>query len=64
MPDIYASFDKPVVEKDRPIWSDAYEVGRQIGAGVAVDLPRMVGQGVRRVSRDGGMVDELARGVV
>lgn len=64
MPDIYASFDKPVVEKDRPFWSDTYEVGRQIGAGVAVDLPRMVGQGIRRVSRDGGMVDELARSVV
>ncbi len=33
--------------KDKPFYSDAYEVGRQVAAGAAVDLPRMVGQGLR-----------------
>jgi hypothetical protein len=31
----------------RSFASDVYEVGRQVGAGAAVDLPRMVGQGLR-----------------
>jgi hypothetical protein len=65
MPSLFDSFGAPSKkEEDRPFWSDAYEVGRQVGAGFAVDLPRMVGQGLRRVAPDGSSLDEFGRSVV
>lgn len=51
----------PATPEDKPWYSDAYEVGRQVGAGAAVDLPRMVGQGLRWVSRDGSSLDDTGR---
>lgn len=49
---------------DRPVTGDIYEVGRQLGAGIAVDLPRMVGQGMRRLAPDGSRVDQWGRAIV
>jgi hypothetical protein len=45
---------------DKPWYDDAAEVGRQVGAGVAVDLPRMAGQGLRVVP-DTSFIDNLPR---
>lgn len=49
---------------DKPWYDDAKEIGRQIGAGFAVDLPRMVGQGARWIGDDGGALDDWGRSVV
>ncbi len=61
---LLATGPAPTTEEDRPFWSDAYEVGRQAAAGFAVDLPRMAGQALRRVSPDQSSFDELGRSIV
>ena len=50
--------------EDRPWYKDAYEVGRQGMAGAMVDLPRMAGQVIRRVSDDGSAADNYGREMV
>jgi len=54
----------PPVVADRPWYQDAKEVGRQFVGGLTVDLPRMAGNVIRRVSEDGGEADNYGRSMV
>lgn len=65
MAGIWDKYNPAAVEvQDKPWYDDAKEVGRQVGAGFAVDLPRMAGQAARWVAEDGSAVDEWGRSVV
>ena len=54
----------PPKQEDRPFWQDAAEIGRQFVGGVAVDLPKMAGNVIRRVSTDGGGLDDYGKSIV
>lgn len=65
MPGIWDSVDQPAgPSPDKPWYNDAAEVGRQVAAGAAVDLPRMAGQAARWIARDGSPVDDWGRRTV
>jgi hypothetical protein len=57
------SFTVEQTEEDKPWYSDAYEVGRQVAGGLAVDLPRMGGQALRWAAPDGSAIDDLGRSI-
>lgn len=47
--------------KKRSIASDIYEVGRQVGAGAVVDLPKMAGQSIQAFTPKGSTISEYGK---
>lgn len=64
MPSLLDQFISPAAQADKPFWNDAAEVGRQFVGGAVVDLPRQLGQGLRRIAPDNSVLDNFGRDVV